>query len=216
MAQSHIITELDLLLFHGITTKAQTVSLLVAVRKLLEQQEVKKQYEYLTFHCDWALHPKLSGRTAQKILKMFDAANVHLKKDDDLRNLPPDLQREIESISRMTCFEQELTQFLETNGLSSLNTNRSDGFAHFLHLYAKVVEGSPLVMTKQNESASIASVTIHADLVKASRHDGGNMLLKVNWTVLDKNGQSGNFWVIHSFSLNPNATPAPSGLGGQS
>ena len=116
----------------------------------------------------------------------------------------------------MTYFEQELTQFLETNRLPSLNTNRSDGFAYFLHLYAKVVEGCPLLMTEENESASIAKVTLYVDLAKASQQDGGGMLLRVNWVILDKKGNSGIVYVTHSFSLNPNLTPAPSRLGAQS
>jgi hypothetical protein len=203
MTPLQIIGKLEILLATGITTEAQALYLMAGVRKLLEQQEAKKQYEYLTFHCDWALHSKLGGRTAQKILKLFDAANIHLKTGVELRHLPPNLRREIDRISKMKPFEQELTQFLQTNGLPSLETHRSDGWVHFLHLYAKVVEDCPLEMTEKNKSATIASVTLHVDLAKASQHDGGDMWFKVNWTVLDKNGLSGNIFVLNSFSLNP-------------
>jgi hypothetical protein len=103
----------------------------------------------------------------------------------------------------MTYFERELTRFLEINGLPSLDATRSDGFAHFLHLYAKVIEDCPLVMSAKNTTASVDSVTIRVDFAKASPADGGEMLYKVNWIVSDKNGLSGNIFVINSFSLKP-------------
>ena len=46
----------------GITKEADALYLLAEVRKLLEQQGLKKDYEYLTFHCDWIVDPKLAGR----------------------------------------------------------------------------------------------------------------------------------------------------------
>jgi hypothetical protein len=126
MTPPDIIRKLEAEVGRGITTQAQALYLMAGIRKLLEQQQAKKQYEYLTFHCDWALHSKLGGPTAQKILKLFDAAHIHLKTGVELQDLPPDLRTEIERISKMQLFEQELYQFLQTNGLPSLGTNRSD------------------------------------------------------------------------------------------
>jgi hypothetical protein len=137
---------------------------------------------------------------AQRILRLFDAANLQLRDGGKLENLPDYQHREIEFISKMTYFERELAQFLESYGLPSLDKNRPDGFAHFLHLYAKVIEDCPLVVTDKNKDASIVSVTISVDFAKASQDDG-DMLFKVNWTVLDRNGLSGNIYVINSFSL---------------
>jgi hypothetical protein len=209
MTLPHIIGKLDVLLNAGITTEAQVVYLMAAVRKLLEQRQPDENevvtFDYLKFHCDWTLHSELDGRMAQKILRLFDAANLELKAGGELRNLPADLNRQIEFISKMTYFERELTRFLEINGLPSLNATRSDGFAHFLHLYAKVIEDCPLVMNARNTTASVVSVTIRVDFAKASPEDAGEMLYKVNWIVSDKNGQSGNIFVINSFSLHPDA-----------
>ncbi|MGB6402341.1 MAG: hypothetical protein WBF26_05800, partial [Candidatus Sulfotelmatobacter sp.] len=81
---------------------------MVEVRKLLEQQDAKKTYRFLTFHCDWALHAELDGTTAQEILKQFDAANIHLKKGVELEELPLELRLEVERISKMEYFEREL------------------------------------------------------------------------------------------------------------
>ena|ERR1039458_7532179 len=200
---SKITGKLELLLSAGITTEAQAVYLMVGIRKLLEHQQAKKQYKYLTFHCNWALHSKLEGMMAQEILKLFDEANIHLKTGVELRNLPSGLRVEIERISKMKYFEEQLEDFLKSNGLPSMDTTRSDGWIHFEHLYAKIVEDCPLVMTAKNRSASVESVTLKMDLAKASKLDGGDMWFKARWIILDKNGLTGEVFVLNSFALNP-------------
>jgi hypothetical protein len=100
-----IIRKLEAELYAGIATEAQVLYLMSGLRKLLEQQQAKRQYEYLTFHCDWVLHPKLQGTTAQKILGQFDHANIHLKAGMNLHDLPADLQREIDGISKITAVQ---------------------------------------------------------------------------------------------------------------
>lgn len=203
MTQSAIITKLEIMLSTGITTEPDALYLMVAVRKLLEQQQAKKQYEYLKFHCDWALHATLEGTTAQKILELFDAANIHLKQGEELHDLPGLLRMEIDRISKMRYFEDQLADFLKANGLPGLGMTRSDGWIHFVHLYAKIIEDCPLVMTPKNQSATIASVTLKTDLAKASKQDGGDMWFRVRWIIQDKNGLSGEIFVLNSFSTNP-------------
>jgi hypothetical protein len=203
MTQPQIIGKLEILLNKGIANEAEALYLMVGVRKLLEHQDAKKHYEYLTFHCDWALHPKLAGTTTQKILKMFDAANIHLKTGVEHRNLPADLRTEIDRISKMTYFEEELEKFLRANGLPSMDKARPDGWVHFEHLYSKVIEDSPLMMTTQNAAATIASVTLKVDFSKAPEHEGGDLWFKVRWIIEDKNGLSGEVFVLNSFALNP-------------
>jgi len=46
-------------------------------------------------------------------------------------------------------------------------------------------------------------VTPHIDMAKVSPQDGGDMWFKVRWTILDKNGKSGEIFVLNSFSLPP-------------
>jgi hypothetical protein len=195
----NIIEKLKAELNKGITTEPQVVYLMAEIRKLLEQQGAKKQYEYLTFHCDWVLHSKLHGTTAQKILKQFDAANIHLKTGIELHSLPSKLRNEIDRISRMELFTEECSQFLAANGLPSLDTTRPDGWAHFLHLYGKIVEDCPLVMSTKNSAAGIEKVTVHLEL--ANQIVGNEIIYKMTWTVSDKNGLSGEIFVINSFSL---------------
>jgi hypothetical protein len=201
MTQSAIVSKLEKLLAHGIRSEAEAVYLMVEVRKLLEQQDAKKQFPYLTFHCDRALHAKLSGPTAQRILRLFDTASVHLKAGAELHQLPGLLKVEVDRISKMRYFEQQLESFLQNNGMPTLESTRADGWIHFLHFYAQVVEDSPLVMTAKNASATIASLILRLELAKRVEH--GEMFFKVSWIFQDKNGRSGEIFVINSFTLNP-------------
>lgn len=203
MTGSAIVAKLEALLATGITTEAEALYLMVEVRKLLEQQQAKRQYEYLTFHCDWALHSTLEGTTAQKILGLFDVANIHLKTGVELHDLPGMLRIEIDRISKMTYFEDQLGTFLRSNGLPSLEDTRSDGWIHFVHLYAKVIEDCPLVMTNKNQTATISSVTLKMDLAKESAQIEGEVLFRVRWIIEDKNGLKGEIFIINSFSRNP-------------
>jgi hypothetical protein len=201
MTQSAIIAKLESLLARGMTDEAEALYLIVEIRKLLEQQEAKKDYEYLTFHCDWAVHATLRGTTAQRILKLFDAADIHLKAGVELHDLPGSLKMEIDRISKLRYFEKEFENFLKSNGLPSLEMTRSDGWIHFVHLYAKIVEECPLVMTAKNGSATVASVTLKMELAKEPKQD--DMWFKVSWIIQDKNGLTGEIYVLNSFSLSP-------------
>ena len=194
-----IIRKLEAELKGGITTEPQVVYLMTGLRKLLEQRQEKKKYEYLTFHCDWVLHSKLDRAIAQKILEQFDLANIQLKTGIKLHDLPVDLQREIDGISKMEWFWEELSTFLAANGLPGLETVRRDGWTHFLHLYCKVVEDCPLVMSTNNTAASIEKVTVHLEW--ANQVYENEIFYKIIWTVADKNGLSGDIFVINSFSL---------------
>src|SRR5277367_4047130 len=102
--RADIIKKLDTLLRKGIADEPGVVYLMAGIRKLLEQQQAKQQYRYLTFHCDWTLHTKLEGSAAQEILSKFDAANPLFKSGLDLHQLPHGLRREIDNISQMKYF----------------------------------------------------------------------------------------------------------------
>lgn len=198
MAPSAIIAKIQTLLAKGVANEAEALYLMVQIRKLLEEQQAKELYEYLTFHCDWAVHAALRGATAQRILKLFDAANLHLKSGVKLHDLPSALREKVEGISMMQYFEAELINFLEANGLSLIKT-RSDGWTHFLHLYARIVEDCPLVMTSKNSSAGIVAVTLKMVFANAPTQD--DMFFKVGWIIQGKNGMTGEIYGINSFRM---------------
>ena len=193
---SAITKKLEEILNTGITKELEVVYLMAGIRKLLEQQHAKSQYRYLTFHCDWTLHSKLRGPAAQEVLRHFDAANLRFKAGHHFDGLPRDLQRELENFAEMKHSEKELEAFLLANGLPTIEKARRDGWIHFLHLYAKVVQDCPLVISGESLTvSSIESVTVQLEI--ANQPQGENMPFRVTWTILDKNGLTGAFFVIN-------------------
>jgi hypothetical protein len=181
----------------GIKTEPQALYLLAEVRKLIERDQAKGQYPDLKFHCDWALHSKLEGRAAQKILIKFDAAHPLLRDQKlHLRDLSPFLRSEINRISRMRSFEEQMFQFLQDYGLPPLTRKGADGWAHFLHLYAGIVEDVPLIV-RGTKAQHIAMVVLH--LERAKKKIAGETLFAVTWSIHDKNGQSGTIRIFNSY-----------------
>lgn len=197
--QPEILRKLDTLLRTGIQSEAQTVYLLAETRKLLEQQQAKQQYSYLNFHCNWALHSKLSGDAAQRILQVFNEANALLKTGLDLHQLPRPLQNEIDALSKMWHFESELKAFLQANALPPINATRPDGWVYFLHFYTNVISDCPLVIAANNAAAGIQSVTVGVELAQEPQHR--EMVFRVTWDILDRNGLTGSIQIYNSFSL---------------
>jgi hypothetical protein len=197
MTTSDIISKLSSELEIGIRSEVQAVYLLAGIRKLMERDGVKGEYPNLNFHCDWALHSKLEGSGAKRVLCKFDAAHFLLRDQKlELRDLPPDLKADLDRISKMTQFREELSRFLNEYGLPPLTKNLDDGWARFLHLYAKIVEDIPLAVVGAT-SKHIRQVVVHFE--EAPKKIGGQVLFKVTWTIHDKNGQSGEIFVINSF-----------------
>jgi hypothetical protein len=211
-----IIRKLTRELDTGITTEVQVVYVLAGIRRLIERDKIQEQYADLKFHCDWALHSSMDRAAAKAILKKFDAAHALLRENIELRKLPSELRSEIDRISKMRSFEKELSRFLTAYGLPPLTKNCPDGWPHFLHLYTRVIEDIPLVVSllsvrkkkaKQNTTDSapkhISHVTVHFDSARETVKDETGereVLFKVTWTIHDKSGQSGHIFVINSFS----------------
>jgi hypothetical protein len=204
MSTPDIISKLGDELGKGITTEVQVVYLLAGIRKLIERDNLEEEYAALNFHCDWVLHSRLDRAGAKTVLRPFDDAHVTMRRHMDL---PRDLRAEIDRISKMKTFEQELTKFLATRGLPPLTKLRPDGWVHFLHLYAKVIEDIPLVVktSPPNEFANITSLTVRCELagntVLGLRE--GHQFYKVVWIIQDKDGECGEIFVINSFEINP-------------
>jgi hypothetical protein len=198
----------------GITTEVQVVYMLAGVRKLIERDNVEDQYPDLRFHCDWVLHSSMDRAAAKAILRQFDAAHPLLRDGMELRKLPAELRGEIDRISNMTSFEEELARFLAVYGLPALTKNHQDGWPHFLHLYTKVIEDIPLTVSlpaaarkkaKQglpdNAPKHISHVTVHFRQAQdALKHpQGEDVLFTVTWRIHDKNGESGDITIYNTF-----------------
>jgi len=196
-----ILEKLEKQLNKGIDTEAEASYLLIEIRKFIEQQGLKGEFEYLKFYCDWIAHPGLAGPMAQKVLKQFDEANVHLKTGIKVDQLPNGLQREIDRLSRFRYFHEELSKFLTDNKLPAMTAKRYDGWSHFFHLCTRIIEDYPLVISGKNTTATIDNLTVRFEFAKEPWH--GELLYKIRWIVQDKNGRTGEFYNINSFTEDP-------------
>ncbi|MBI2132865.1 MAG: hypothetical protein HYT99_08695 [Candidatus Tectomicrobia bacterium] len=191
----------------GIATEVQVVYLLAGIRKLIERDKLEDRYADLKFHCDWALHSRMDRAAAKAILKLFDAAYPHFRGNVKVHDLPAPLGSKIDRIFQMRSFKEELSKFLAAYGLPPLTQHRPDGWTHFLHLYGKVIEDIPLVVSvpaAQRGPKHISHVTVNCETARETvKHaTGEEILFKVTWTMHDKNGQWGAIFVINSFSDN--------------
>jgi hypothetical protein len=193
----------------GITTEAQVVYVLAGVRKLIERDNERDRYSTLNFHCDWALHAHLKGTAAQWILKRFDEAHPHLRANLDIGDLPGGLANDIANISTMRGFKREFDQFAKKYGLPSFKHVSPDAWTGFLALYANVISDIPLIVNAgwwQGQSTDapqhIARLTVRFErAVKPT--ESGEWLFKVNWLIEDKQGQTGEVFVIHGYGTLP-------------
>ena len=202
-----ILDKLGQQLKKGIDTEAEVSYFLIEIRKILEQQGLKKDFEYLKFYCDWIAHPGLAGPMAQKALKQFDDANIHMKTGIDMDQLPHGLRQEVDRLSKFRYFKEELSEFLEDNKLPPLTVKRHDAWPHFIHLYTKIIEDCPLVMSGKNTTATIDNLTVKFEFAKEPLH--GEMFYKIRWIVLDKNGLTGEIYIMNSFSIEPQDRALP-------
>ncbi len=133
MTTHDIIWKLTQQLNGGITSEPQVVYLLAGIRKLMEHDQIEDKFVNLKFHCDWTLHSRLSGEAEHQILRLFDAAYPVLKgmKNKLQDELPEDLRKNIDRISEMRLFEEELSVVLLNYGLPPLTIKRKDGWISF-------------------------------------------------------------------------------------
>lgn len=189
-----IIEKLNTLLQKPIDEEMKVVYFMVEIRKLLEQRCLKKGFPYLTFYCDWVVHPRLSGPTAQEILSAFDKANHILKTGVGYRGLPRHLQNLMDELTEMHHLRTELGEFLLALGLPNVE---EDSWPVFLHRYAGVVSDCPLQIRSDDRSSGIEKVTLAVDL--ANEAFDGHRLFRLTWEVKDRNGLTGAIETYASF-----------------
>jgi hypothetical protein len=215
MSTPEIRAKLTAELHKGITTEVQVVYLLAGIRKLIERDELGEEYSDLKFYCDWTLHSHLDRAGAKAILSKFDAAHPLLRSGTELHNLPSGLRTEITRISKMNSFEKQLTAFLDRYKLPPLTLHREDGWAHFLHLYTRVIHDIPLMVSVRKERRRnkaktsppehISRIIVHFEAARETMKSAGreDVLFKVTWRAYDKNGESGAISIFNSYELNP-------------
>jgi hypothetical protein len=183
----------------GIKSEAQVVYLLSAIRKIIETDNLRDDYPYLNFHCNWALHTKLDRKDAQEVLKYFNQAHPHLQEGCSINDLPQKIRTPLERIFRMARLEQEMSSFLAQHQITDI-TKMYNPWVKFLKYYAQVIEDCPLVLkTDMHEQYNIKQVIVKTEL--ANRIERGQVYYKISWIIEDKHGQSGELYFINSFDV---------------
>jgi hypothetical protein len=143
-----IVEKLDLLISNGIQTEAQVVYLLVEVRKLLEMQQRKHEFEALVFHCDWVVHAQLSGATAQYYLSHIN----RMQHSNVTGELHADEWEEVAPLIGAQRFHEDLRTVLRLEGISSAVCDEPSKWTSFMSLYGAVISDVPLTITRLRET----------------------------------------------------------------
>ena len=172
--------------FHvGIRIDASIVKMmLVDIRDLLELVGESVRYKALKFHCDWILHPKLTGPRAQRIIRAVDVECVKTMERKGLKDWPTSvgcdffgpLSPEFVSgvLGRFTFyeFESELRDFLERNDIAKLPVAWSGTYHGFEVVYCQLVEDRAWEYTNKKDPTEY----VNGLRVKMSqRHADGGM-----------------------------------------
>lgn len=186
-----ICQKMQALIDAGITEENHVVYLFTCIRKILEQEEDTEQWDTLKFYCDWVLHAKLSGRSAQNVLAFFDEANTILAEGEET------LPFEIQNISKFSKLTSEVERFLSDHQVILPEYSSSD-WSKFIFFYTSIIEDCPLVINPHiTEETKVSQVTARMEL--AEKIEKGQQYYKISWLITDNDGNIGELFVINSF-----------------
>jgi len=179
-------------------TEPQVVYLMAQIRKIIEQEQSGEQFDFLLFHCNWVLHPRMDRQFAQAILDKFNQAHIHMVQGIQITNLPPTLRKELDPIFSMDMFRHQLIKFLQSHELPWREFSDIFIWSAFVKLYISVVRDCPLAINSRNTEAYIKEVAVtyvEADM----KHQGYDFYYKISWMIKDKNGSLGELYILNSY-----------------
>lgn len=174
----------------GLNRESQVVYLLAGIRKIIEQERTQEKYRYLKFHCDWSLHVRLRGEFAQHILALFESAQVQVLKGEDVFS-----DVEVDKISKLTQFREELSSFLMAYGITNF-TCAPNKWGKFMCLYGRIIQDCPLII-RDGSSGGVREVVVSVEMAKRTVKQ--HQMFKVSWRIKLRNGNLSTIFVINSF-----------------
>jgi len=151
MGQSEILGKLNMVLKEDIVNECQVVYILSRIRKDLEIENLKGEYKYLNFYCNWALHPKL-----ERIEPVADVLREFMASSDEGKFLNFDY------------LNDDLKRFLDKKELSK-KLFKTDNFLKFINLLVDILSDTPLTVTAE-ESKVITIKKPQEPLTKSNFH----------------------------------------------
>lgn len=86
---------------------------------------------------------------------------------------------------------------MEENSIPTVDAGR-DGWTRFLLLYSHAIADCPLEIKPSDEESTIEKVTVTVE--QAKELQAGEYFYRINWTITEKNWQTGVIDIYHSFS----------------
>jgi len=191
MTEPAILGKLRQALAQGISEESQAVYILVEIRKLIELTDQSRDFETLHFYCSWAVHTKMTKKVANSMLEKFDEAHPLLK-DHGLRELPREMYKEIQEMTAMRRFHQQLRDFLGRYEFDRRIVENQ--WTAFLRLYASIIEDCPLTVKGESQKLkNVKKVVVRVDDAREEIQEGGEkyLLYRLRWTCHGKDDSTG-------------------------
>lgn len=142
-----------------ITSERQVVYILVEIRKLLEKKDDLDKYPDLKLCCDWATHPKLDRKSAQRIAMLFDRYEAKYRRDGvgvNQAEIP-----ELVEFCEHSRFRAQFIEACESNDVPTGALRNDDWWRFFLEQFSEVVRDCPLE-AKGDSTTHVTRVTASA------------------------------------------------------
>ncbi len=138
MGLSEILEKLNTEINKDITEESQVVYILSRIRKYLEIKNLKSQYKYLNFYCNWILHSKID-RTEPviDILREFDNGTDEGK------------------FLEFNYFYNDFKSFLDSEGLDSEKILGKVNYLKFINLLLDILSDTPVEFYPDNKKILI-------------------------------------------------------------
>lgn len=177
----------------GITKETQVVYILTGIRKILEQSEYPKEFGRLKFYCDWALHSRLSGPPAQKVVQILGLIYKCMAKGVSV----PD-HSEAMRLIKFELLKEELSTFLQKFDLKDFTQGIND-WVVFIYLFSRVVEDCPLLMLS-HVPFDIVKIVIQLETAKDLIDD--HLPYQVNWQFEAKADlPPARYFIVNTYSV---------------
>lgn len=189
-----ILKKIERELVTGISTEAQVMYLLAQIRKCFEYEVITSPAEnLLKFYCDWALHTKLKGPSAQTMLSKLSSLNEFYQSHPTSSDLPQELAEVVWETISLDDFRDALADFLHAAQLPDDIIRKVSKWHDFLRQYLYIIEDCPLNLRSDNATSSLSEVIVNISEACPINIPDRNQIysLTINWTFVGKDGQFG-------------------------
>ena len=181
-----ILAKLEVELKEDKTSERQFFYVLVKLCKLIDTEELAREFEALKLHCDWTVHTTLSLGSAKRLLRKlnYEYSQLHTE------NSSQEAIRRLGEKLGLKAFQREFHEFLDRFGVDQSACNGNWWFA-FLYYYSRVIQDCPLESgTPEPGWAFDRVVLVDPDMTISDER------LYMQWEFLLAEEQVG-LWLVH-------------------